>query len=136
MRYLQMGRMVANYVAGTKVWLVERHERTRCSAPRVAADAPPPPGDLSTNRRAFLAALHQKWPELAENVWLVHEFSRVLSQDDPAELEAWVALTSEATVMPEIKQFAKNLRQDWEAVVEAVRQPCVRVGCCCVVASG
>jgi transposase len=86
-------------------------------------DAPPSPSERSAKQRAFLAALHQKWPELAENVWMVHQFSYVLSQDDPVELEAWVALSSEPTVMPEIRQFARNLRQDWDAVVEAVRQP-------------
>jgi transposase len=86
-----------------------------------------PRGDASSElfrkQQAFVAALHQGRPELAENVWMVQEFSRVLSQDDPAELEAWVALTREPRVMKEIRQFAINLRQDWEAVVEAVRQP-------------
>jgi transposase len=86
-------------------------------------NAPASAGELAAKKRAFRAILHQKWPELAENVWLVHEFRRVLLQDDPAELEAWVALTGEPTVMPGIRQFAKNLRQDWDAVVEAIRQP-------------
>jgi transposase len=88
-----------------------------------AGDASPSSPQSIKEQEAFLAALHRKWPELTDNVWLVREFSRVLRQDDPAELEAWVALTGEPGVMPEITQFARNLRNDWEAVVQAVRQP-------------
>jgi transposase len=85
---------------------------------------PAPASDHSiNNERAFLATLHSKWPELAENVWMVREFSRVLSQDDPAQLQAWVDLTREPSILRPITQFAVNLRQDWDAVVQAVRQP-------------
>jgi transposase len=79
--------------------------------------------DLTARERVFLAALHQKWPQLAENVWMIHEFSRVLAQDDPAHLQAWVDLASEPSILRPIRQFAKNLRRDWDAVVQAVRQP-------------
>jgi transposase len=78
---------------------------------------------LGDKEQAFLAALHHKWPQLAGNLWMVGEFSRVLSQDDPAQLQAWVDLTREPTILPPLRQFAKNLRRDWDAVVEAVRQP-------------
>jgi transposase len=88
-----------------------------------AANSSTTPSELLRKQQAFVAALHQKRPELAPNVWMIQEFSRVLSQDDPAELEAWVALSDDPQVMREIKQFAKNLRNDWAAVVEAVRQP-------------
>ena len=87
------------------------------------ADPSKIPGELLRKQQAFVAALHQKRPELAQNIWMVQEFSRVLSQDNPEELEAWVALTGAPQIMPEIRQFAKNLRNDWEAVIEAVRQP-------------
>ena len=54
---------------------------------------------------------------------MVREFRRVLSQDDPAQLQAWVDLTAEPIIMRPIRQFAKNLRRDWDAVVQAVCQP-------------
>jgi transposase len=86
-------------------------------------DAATPPTDPSAKEQVFLAALRQRWPELAENVWLVQEFRRVLAQDDPAQLQAWVDLSGEPNVLRPIKQFAKNLRRDWDAVVQAVCQP-------------
>lgn len=88
-----------------------------------AADPAKTSAERLEKQRLFFAALHQRWPELTQNIWMVQEFSRVLSQDDPAELEAWVALTNEPQIMQEIRRFAKNLDQDWKAVVEAVRQP-------------
>ena len=78
---------------------------------------------LTAKEQAFLVALHQKWPQLSQNLWMVQEFSRVLSQDDPAQLQAWVDLTQEPTILGPIRQFAKNLRRDWDAVLQAVRQP-------------
>lgn len=78
---------------------------------------------LTAKEQAFLAALHPKWPQLAENLWMVQEFSRVLSQDDPIQLQAWVDLTQEPAILRPIRQFAKNLRRDWDAVLQAVSQP-------------
>jgi transposase len=86
-------------------------------------DAATPPTDPCAKEQVFLAALRQRWPELAENVWLVQEFRRVLAQDDPAQLQAWVDLSGEPNVLRPIRQFAKNLRRDWDAVVQAVCQP-------------
>jgi transposase len=106
-------------------WLLLKEQNIETSRP--AAD-PPVNEQMSVSgqeslRQAFLAALHGKWPELAENVWMVQEFRRVLSQDDPAQLQAWVDLSGESTVLRPIRQFAMNLRRDWDAVVQAVRQP-------------
>jgi|SRR5690348_764373 transposase len=78
---------------------------------------------LTAKEQAFLDALHPKWPQLAENLWMVQEFSRVLSQDDPIQLQAWVDLTQEPAILRPIQQFAKNLRRDWDAVLQAVSQP-------------
>jgi hypothetical protein len=78
---------------------------------------------LTAKEQAFATALRQKWPLLAENLWMVQEFSRVLSQDDPTQLQAWVDLTQEPTILRQIRQFAKNLRRDWDAVLQAVSQP-------------
>jgi len=94
----------------------------RPSARNVAWLLLKPEKDRSAEQEVFLAALHQRWPELSENVALVQEFGRVLSGRDPADLEAWVELTHEPAVVPELKRFAEGLKQDWAAVVEAVRQ--------------
>jgi transposase len=77
----------------------------------------------SIQRRALVAALHQIWPQLAQNLWLVEEFSQVLRQREPANLEAWMGLIEEPDVVVELKNFARHLRQDWAAVVQAVCQP-------------
>jgi transposase len=77
----------------------------------------------SKERGEFIAHLHQKCPELADNVWAIHEFGRVLKEHEPANLDAWMDLVEEPTIMPEVRSFAHHLRQDWAAVVEAVRQP-------------
>jgi transposase len=77
----------------------------------------------STEQQAFLAALQEKWPELAENVILIQEFRQLLCRHNPDDLETWMGLAAEPSILPEIKRFAQNLRPDWPAVVEAVRQP-------------
>ena len=82
-----------------------------------------PNRDRSVVQDTFLATLRQTWPALTENVALIQEFRSVLSQRHPDDLDAWVALASEPSILPEIKQFAHNLQQDWAAVSQAVLQP-------------
>jgi transposase len=59
----------------------------------------------------------------AEKPGIIHEFGQVLKQGEPANLDAWMALVEEPGILPEVRGFAHRLRQDWAAVVEAVRQP-------------
>jgi len=77
----------------------------------------------SVEQEIFLTALRQRWPELMENVALIQEFRSVLCQRRPEDLNAWASLADEPSIMPEIRRFAHNLQQDWEAVMEAIRQP-------------
>jgi transposase len=77
----------------------------------------------STRQRAFLEALHQLWPELAENVALVQEFGRVFRERQAGSLEAWVQLAAEPVIAREIRQFSHILRRDWAAVLQAVASP-------------
>jgi transposase len=86
-------------------------------------DSKSPATQHSREQQEFISLLHQKWPELADNVWVIHEFGRVLKEREPANLDAWMELVEEPTILPEVRSFAHNLRQDWAAVVEAVRQP-------------
>ena len=82
-----------------------------------------PENARTAGQKAFLPALRNRWPELAENVALIQEFRSVLGQRRVDDLEAWVELTGENAIVPEIRRFAQNLRQDWAAVSEAIRQP-------------
>lgn len=82
-----------------------------------------PENARTAGQKAFLLALRNRWPELAENVALIQEFRSVLGQRRVDDLEAWVELTGENAIVPEIRRFAQNLRQDWAAVSEAIRQP-------------
>ena len=78
------------------------------------------------NRRqdeAILNALYQRWPELAETAELCRQFSSLLKEHAVDSLEAWVQLAEGPGILPEVGRFAEGLRQDWAAVLEAVRQP-------------
>ena len=72
---------------------------------------------------AILRAIYQRWPELQETVELAKQFASILKEHDADSLEAWVDLTQEPLILPEVRRFAEVLRQDWAAVVEAARQP-------------
>lgn len=71
----------------------------------------------------FLKALLHVWPALTENVALIEEFRSILCGHHPEELESWVELTAEPSILGEIHRFAQTLRQDWAAVLEAAREP-------------
>jgi len=75
----------------------------------------------AVGQQAFVAALHRLWPELGENIALIQEFSDMLRERDTASLEAWVQLAEGSAIFPEIRKFARVLRRDWAAVLEAVR---------------
>jgi transposase len=77
----------------------------------------------SAEQQMFLAELASRWPALAENVTLIEEFRQLLSGSHADDLPAWVELAGEPAILPEIKRFAENLSQDWQAVIEAIRQP-------------
>ena len=72
---------------------------------------------------ATLKAICQRWPELQESAELAKQFAALLKEHDASSLEAWMQLAQEPSVFPEVRRFAEVLRQDWAAVVEAIRQP-------------
>ena len=72
---------------------------------------------------AILNALYRRWPELAETAELCRQFSSLLKEHAVDSLEAWVQLAEGPGILPEVGRFAEGLRQDWAAVLEAVRQP-------------
>lgn len=77
----------------------------------------------SSDDQAVLKEIYRRWPQLQETGELVREFHRILKEHDTDALEAWTQLAEEPTTQEEVRRFAQSLRQDWLAVVEAVRQP-------------
>lgn len=71
---------------------------------------------------AILKTLYQRWPELPETAELCRQFARLLKEHDGDSLEAWVQLAEGSGILPELRRFAQTLRQDWAAVLQAVRQ--------------
>jgi transposase len=72
---------------------------------------------------ATLKAICQRWPELQESAELARQFASLLKEHDAGSLEAWIQLTQEPLIFPEVRRFGEVLRQDRAAVVEAIRQP-------------
>jgi transposase len=118
-------------------YVVKRHvapwRKAQSVASRVAAWRPSArtvawlllkPNQKRTAQQAeFLKALLQVWPSLTENVALIEEFRCILCRHHPEDLESWAQLTAEPSILGEIHQFARNLRQDWAAVREAASEP-------------
>ena len=73
--------------------------------------------------QAMLKAIFRRWPQLQETAELCRQFGRLLQERDADSLEAWTQLAEGAGILPEVRRFAEALRQDWAAVLEAVRQP-------------
>jgi transposase len=73
---------------------------------------------LNTNDKRFLELLYDKCPEVKEMEVLVKQFKNLFKLKEPGSLLKWVAdaQTSDSS----IKNFAKNLLRDYEAVNNAV----------------
>ena len=78
------------------------------------------PTDLD---EATLKAIYQRWPELQETAELAKQFAGLFKEHDANSLEAWVQLAEGPSILVEVRRFAVGLRQDWEAVLAAVRGP-------------
>ena len=77
----------------------------------------------SSDDQSLLKEIYRRWPQLQETAELAREFGRILKEHDIDALEAWTQLAEEPSTLEEIRRFARTLRQDWSAVVEAVKQP-------------
>ena len=80
----------------------------------------PHPTDLD---EATLKALYQRWPELQETAELAKQFAGLFQEHDADSLDAWVQLAEEPSILAEVRRSAEGLRQDWAAVLAAVRGP-------------
>jgi len=66
-------------------------------------------------------ALLKKYPELASLYHLVKEFNRILFSKKPGDLKAWITNAEQIDNIPELKSYIEGLRQDFDAVSNAIR---------------
>jgi transposase len=106
-----------------------RQETTRPAPPpapaakTVAAWILTPPGNLTDDDRAALAAITGRCPELSATGALVRGFASMLLHRKGNELPAW-ADQAEASTVRELRSFAAGLRKDWAAVTAGLTLPC------------
>jgi transposase len=77
----------------------------------------------SREDEALLKEIYHQWPQLQETAELAREFARILKEHDADALEPWTQLAEEPSILDDVRRFAKNLREDWDAVLEGVKQP-------------
>jgi transposase len=85
------------------------------AARKVASWVLTPPGKLTEDHRAALAAITARCEELAATRGLVREFAEMLCHRHGERLEAWAA-QAETSPVSELRGFARGLRKDWAAV--------------------
>jgi transposase len=95
----------------------------RPSARRIAGLALGHVRNRTDQDQRVLMAICRRWPEFPETVALCKEFADLLKRRDVESLQAWRELAEEPGILPEVRRFAQSLRQDWAAVIEAVRLP-------------
>jgi transposase len=81
-----------------------------------------PPGNLSADHRAALAAITARCPELDATRTLVRQFGDMLTHRQGANLPAR-ADNAEASTVQEMRSFAAGLRKDWPAVTAGLTLP-------------
>ena len=59
------------------------------------------------------------FPEIHDLVW---QFREILAGNDPSKLPLWIAKATLVQI-PEISSFINGIKQDWQAVVNAIQYP-------------
>jgi transposase len=80
------------------------------------------PEGLVEDEAAQLAELQAQQPEVAAAIALAQDFTRLVRERQPAQLEPWLARAAESPVVP-LQRFAKGLRDDDEAVRAGLTLP-------------
>lgn len=62
----------------------------------------------------------KKYPALACLYHLVKEFNRMLFSQKPEELDNWIMYTEQLENLPELKSYIEGLKQDIDAVKNAI----------------
>ena len=81
-----------------------------------------PPGNLTDDDRAALAAITGRCPELTATRALVGDFASMLLHRTGSELPVW-ADQAGASIVRELRRFAAGLRKDWPAVTAGLTVP-------------
>jgi len=80
------------------------------------------PERLNDDEAAQLAQLQAQQPELAGAIALAQDFTRLVRERQPDQLEPWLARAAESPHVP-LQRFAKGLRDDYDAVTAGVTLP-------------
>jgi transposase len=80
------------------------------------------PERLNDDEAAQLAQLQAQQPELASAIALAQDFTRLVRERQPDQLEPWLAQAAESPHVP-LQRFAKGLRDDYDAVKAGVTLP-------------
>jgi transposase len=80
------------------------------------------PERLNDDEAAQLAQLQAQQPELASAIALAQDFTRLVRERQPDQLEPWLARAAESPHVP-LQRFAKGLRDDYDAVKAGVTLP-------------
>jgi transposase len=73
------------------------------------------PEKLAEAEAAQLAELQAQHPEVAAAIVLAQDFTRLVRERQPDQLDPWLARAAESPLVP-LQRFAKGLRDDYEAV--------------------
>ena len=96
---------------------------SRAPSPRQTAwllrNAAAEPDELTSEERAYVAALTTACPALARAQMLARAFGQMLADKNPTGLVAWLADAADS----ELASFAAGLQRDRDAVLAAVRFP-------------
>jgi transposase len=87
-----------NFSARRATWLFVRH-----------------PDDLNEIQQRELALIREASPNAEAAYSLVRAFMQMIREHTGQQLETWLSLVEEST-LPELKSFAKGIRQDKAAV--------------------
>lgn len=98
-----------------------RRQGKRCAPRQVAAWLVRSPEELHPAQQ-YLAALGERWPELAEVQRLAADFAHIVRTRAATELTPWLA-TAEHSDITEFREFAASIRRDEAAVQAALDFP-------------
>jgi transposase len=80
------------------------------------------PERLDDDEAAQLAQLQAQHPEVAAAIALAQDFTRLVRERQPDQLDPWLARAAESPLVP-LQRFAKGLRDDYDAVRAGVTLP-------------
>jgi transposase len=115
-------RTLRRHTAALRQGAVTPAQPAAPASKKVAAWILTPPGKLTDEQRAGLAAILARCPELDATRTLVRQFADMLTHRQGSKLPGW-ADQAEASDVQEMRSFAAGLRKDWAAVTAGLTLP-------------